>query len=246
MGAQLAGLIGAVGAVLIIGGIQYIQGSEHSKRWKWISSIALLIIGILAVLFVRSLVVRTVIKEWPNAALSGTLSQIPYNDQPFVSSSTSDTTTSSLSGTPYIDQKAGFSTQYPKDWTINHYPDGSNVDFEDPAQDTVGAMTISAGPAGSYTLETYSRGVLYNVEHSPGGSNLRILDSGTTELNGKPAYEYEFTYAYIVNGQAYPFHGIELIALSDGTGYAIFVSSLEQSWATDLPIFNASIATFRY
>jgi hypothetical protein len=88
---------------------------------------------------------------------------------------------------------------------------------------------------------------MYNFESSAGpNANIKIVNQGSTDLNGQPAYKYELTFDYSQGGQSYPFHGIEIMAINKGIGYYIFASSLEQSWNADLPSLNNSIATFRY
>jgi hypothetical protein len=205
-GAQFMGPFGAVGAILVIYGLhRVLTDSTYSTSRKWIQSLLYIIVGTLLVFAVRSLVLNILIERWPNIFLSGMLSNIPYADQNFVSSSTPNIDTSSaladLESSPYVDAKSGFSIQYPRGWTINPNPNSANVEFDDPAENTVGVETVSADPAKAYNLETYARAVMYNFEHSAApGNEVHVLNMGNTQIGEQPAYEYELTFNYIVNG----------------------------------------------
>jgi hypothetical protein len=254
LGAQFAGIIGSVGAAIVIYGIhRVLTNSAYSTKRKWIQSLIYVIAGMLVVFIVESLVATVLVSIWPNAVLSNTLSKVPYSSNSFVSSSTPNatkqatSTLTDLKGASYTDAKDGFKINPPKNWVVNKDQTTSNVEFDDPSQNTVGIETVSSDSAKAYTLSTYAKAVMYNFQSSAGpNADIKIVNQGSASLDGQPAYKYEVTYNYSQNGQTYPFHAIEIMAINNGVGYYIFATSMEQSWVEDAPKLNDSILTFHY
>jgi hypothetical protein len=250
--ARLAGVIGAVGAALILSGLYKVIKNETFSIKKKIGLSSVLIVGgITVILLIAGLlglgISKVVRPNDPSAQqILNATNTSPVN---FVTATSSNQNI--LEEKAYKDSKFKFEIQAPKGWIVNTNPPDLTVQFDDPTPGQVALLIVGADKGiKQYTLRQFAAGAMQGfIGDDSGGPDkqVRIISQGDTTLNGYSAYVVEYTYVYTLpDGQKFPFHATSFYVKNDDTGYSIFLSTQEEIWTKFKDTLLKSASTFKY
>lgn len=240
---KLVGIVGVIGFSMIISGLyKIVKNPDYSGKKKILLSSLCLIIGTIITGVIYYVFVSTVINLTTNPAAK----EIVNSDKAYLLEVSSDFN-ANLAKEFYVNKENNFQIKQPTGWDIDYSDPQMIVQFNNPLQDKIGVITIASDTGmGKYSSKDYSAGTMQGFTEG-GAKDIKIIQQGATNINGKEAHIVEFEYTQLIPDFGdLKIHAISASLVHKDRGYNILAVTQVETWSEYKSLLIDSISTFNF